>query len=85
MAVLSPTESPQPELAGDAEEASSDSESSVRLSMPRRSRVVTFTCNKCGRQPIMACIVGQQTCTYAKAFNSLPIAMRATIEELSMG
>ena len=65
MAVLSPAESPQPELAGDAEAASSDSESSVRLSMPRRSRMVTFTCNKCGKQPIMPCTVCPQSCTCA--------------------
>ena len=60
-----PAESPQPELAGDAEAASSDSESSVRLSMPRRSRMVTFTCNKCGKQPIMPCTVCPQSCTCA--------------------
>lgn len=29
---------------------SSEGDSSIQLSMPRRSRMVTFTCNKCGEQ-----------------------------------
>ena len=38
--------------ANEEGQESSGDESSIQLSMPRRSRMVTFTCNKCGERPI---------------------------------